>query len=429
MLKQNLLHLKSAIKSGIYLALVFSTLSISGFGSSALRAAAQPCVGGMVDIYPCDNVVLTSHLSLAELGSQGTSDNWGWTDPMTGTEYAILASVESTIFVNLADPENPIVVGNLPTHGNSTIVRDLKVYQNHAFIVADTSGHGMQVFDLTELRNVAAPPVTFSETFHYDGIDEAHNIALNETTAFAYLVAGDTCSGGMHMLDVSIPTAPSFVGCYTDAGSIHDAVCFIYSGPDTEHQGAEICIAADLSGLVNIVDVTDKSSPASLAFAAYGPASISHQGWISDDQRYYFHGDEGDEGGGQVTRTYVWDIQDLDNPTLAGTHSATTLATDHNQYVRGNHLYQANYRAGLRVLEFGDLSVGEMTEVAFLDSRPGQDDSSFGGAWSVYPFFASGQIIFTDTQQGLFVVELPGLSVFSDGFESGDTTLWSGSVP
>eukprot|EP00666_Eupelagonemidae_sp_cell4sb_P004397 gene4397-575_t len=30
--------------------------------------------------------------------------------------------------------------------------RDAKVYKNHAYIVADVSDHGMQVYDLTQLR-------------------------------------------------------------------------------------------------------------------------------------------------------------------------------------------------------------------------------------------------------------------------------------
>ena len=403
---------------------------LSQLSTSGLVAQALPCVGGMVDGYPCSEVILMSRLSEADLGTSGVSDNWGWTDPVTSVEYAILAASEGTIFVSLEDPENPVLIGKLPTHSSPTLVRDLKVFADHAFIVADVGGHGMQIFDLSQLRSVVAPPVTFEETAHYDGIDEAHNIALNPTTGYAYPVLTDTCSGGLHMLDVSTPTAPTFVGCYGAAGAVHDAVCFLYDGPDIEHQGSEICINADLSGAVAIADVTDKANPATLAIEPYPSAVISHQGWISADHRYYFHGDEGDEGGGQTTRTYVWDIQDLDNPFISGTYSATTFAIDHNQYVSGGLLYQANYHAGLRVLELGDLTVGELTEIAFLDTRPGQDDPVMGGAWSVYPFFSSGNIVVTDTQEGLFVVQLAnGAEIFADGFETGDVSAWPVSVP
>ncbi|MCZ6507340.1 MAG: choice-of-anchor B family protein, partial [Acidobacteria bacterium] len=303
-----------------------------------------------------------------------------------------------------------------------------KVHADHAFIVADSKDHGMQVFDLTQLRDVVAPPVVFSETAHYDGISDAHNIAINPATGFAYAVMTNTCSGGLHMIDLSTPTTPVFAGCYSAVGSIHDAVCQVYNGPDVAHQGQEICVVADLSGAVAIVDVTDKMNPETQSTEFYSGASISHQGWMTEDQRYYIHGDEGDENGANNTRTYVFDIQDLDNPFVTGIYMATTSATDHNQYIRGNHVFQGNYRAGFRVLEMGDLSVGELTEVAFLDTWPGSDSNAQSGAWTTYPFFHSGLVIVTDTLEGLFVMR-PEFGLFSDGFESGDTSAWSASVP
>ncbi len=398
--------------------------------ASTARGGALPCIGGQVDGYPCSGVILMSRLSEADLGTESLSDNWGWKDPVTGVEYAILAAREGTIFVSLEDPESPVVIGYLPTYSGPTTVRDLKVYDDHAFIVADVSFHGMQVFDLSRLRTVVTPPVTFSETAHYTRFDSAHNIALNPATGFAYAVQTDSCSGGLHIVDVNTPRVPKFAGCYHDAGSIHDAVCFLYDGPDTEHQGREICIAADWWDGVAIVDVTNKTLPSTLAIETYPTASISSQGWISPDQRYYFHSDQGDEGNDQRTRTYVWDVQDLDNPFIAGTYHASTFATDHNQYVRGNRLFQANHKAGLRVLELGDLSQGELTEIAFLDTRPGEDDHAHGGAWTAFPFFPSGNLVVTDTEQGLFIVQLESQEpIFTDGFETGDLSAWSNSVP
>ena len=392
-------------------------------------SSAQPCIGGLVQGFPCGNVTLMSRLTEADIGTESLSDNWGWEDPSTGIEYAILAAHEGTFFVSLEDPEAPVVLGLLPSHdGLDTLIRDVKVYADHAFVVADISGHGMQVFDLTELRDVDSPPVVFLETAHYESSSMAHNIAINPATGFAFLIAGDDCSGGMHMVDLASPIVPTFAGCYSAAGFVHDAVCQIYGGPDVVHQGREICIVADLSGAVTIVDVTVKSRPVTLSTTSYAGASISHQGWTTEDQRYYLHGDEGDEEGGANTTTYVWDIQDLDNPFVTGTYSAATFATDHNQYIKGNYLYQGNYRAGLRILELGDLSSAELTEVAFLDTRPASDDHALGGAWSAFPFFASGLVIVTDTREGLFVV-LPELEIFADGFESGDTSAWSRTLP
>ena len=97
------------------------------------------------------------------------NDIWGWTDPLDGKEYALLGRTTGTAFIDITDPNNPVYLGNLPTHTVSSLWRDIKVYTDHAFIVSEASGHGMQVFDLTQLRNVPNPPVTFTADAHYSG--------------------------------------------------------------------------------------------------------------------------------------------------------------------------------------------------------------------------------------------------------------------
>ena len=101
------------------------------------------------------------------------------------------------------------------------------------------------------------------------------------------------------------------------------------------------------------------------------------------------------------TRTYLWDVSDLDAPALIGSHDSTTTATDHNQYVKGSYTYQANYRAGLRILDITDIANGNLTEVAFFDVDPGSDSSNYDdGAWSNYPFFDNGIVIVSVIEQG-----------------------------
>ena len=95
--------------------------------------------------------------------STSLNDIWGWTDPQTNREYAIVGMSNGTSFVDISNPENPSYLGRLPTQTSNSTWRDIKVYQNHAFIVSEASGHGMQVFDLTELRNISSP-TTFSNT-------------------------------------------------------------------------------------------------------------------------------------------------------------------------------------------------------------------------------------------------------------------------
>ena len=112
------------------------------------------CENGQADGYPCNSVDLLSRLSLSQLGNPGNAnDIWGWVDPQTGDSYALLGLDTGTAFIRITNPEQPVVVGYLPTHSSASLWRDIKTYKNHAFIVSEAGGQGMQVFDLNQLRD------------------------------------------------------------------------------------------------------------------------------------------------------------------------------------------------------------------------------------------------------------------------------------
>ena len=369
--------------------------------------AVTTCSGGMAGTYPCSNVDLMSFLALADIGGGSANDIWGWTDSSTGKEYAIMGRTNGTSFVDISDPVNPIYLGNLPPHSADSTWRDIKVYADHAFIVTEATNSGMQVFDLTQLRMVASPPATFSETAHYPDFSDAHNLAINEDSGFAYAVGTNTCSGGLHMINIQTPTNPTSAGCFSGDGYTHDAQCVIYDGPDLDHQGKEICFNSNEDTLT-IVDVTNKADPVMLSRTGYSGSRYTHQGWLTEDQGYFLLGDELDEKNNPDvtnTRTYMWNVSDLDGPALIGSHDSTTTAIDHNQYVKGNYTYQSNYHAGLRILDITDIANGNLSEAAFFDFNPGSDPTNVdGGTWSNYPFFDSGIVIVSVIEQGLFIL-------------------------
>ncbi|MCA9939342.1 MAG: choice-of-anchor B family protein, partial [Anaerolineales bacterium] len=275
---------------------------------------------------------------------------------------------------------------------------------NYAFIVSEASGHGMQVFDLTRLRNVPNPPVTFTEDAHYAGWSNAHNVVINEDTGFAYGVGSSACSGGLAMVNIQNPLNPTNAGCFSSDGYTHDAQCVIYQGPDAAYVGKEICFNSNEDTLT-IVDVTNKAAPVQLSRNPYSGSRYTHQGWITDDHHYFLIDDELDEQTfGHNTRTRVFDISSLTAPTLVGYHDGVTPAIDHNMYVVGDYVFQANYRSGLRILDITDVGNANMTEEAFFDIYPSSDSPSFNGAWSVYPYFESGVVVVSGIEQGLFIL-------------------------
>jgi choice-of-anchor B domain-containing protein len=398
-------------------------------GFPAVTGAPAACTGGSASGFECTGFDLVSFLPVSAVGGTrgiGMNDVWGWTDSQTGREYVLAGREDGVGVVEVSDPANPIFVADLPKTQQSPVStwRDIKVYQDHAYVVADgANAHGMQVFDLRVLRDAQNIPMTLEPVTTYDRVNSVHNIVINEETGFAYAVGassgGETCGGGLHMIDIREPQNPTFVGCFADPqtgrdsdGYSHDAQCVVYRGPDEQYQGNEICLGANETAL-SIADVTDKENPVALSRASYPNVAYAHQGWITPDHRWFYMNDELDELNHEMpgTRTLVWDISDLEDPQLVTEHYGATRATDHNLYIVGDLMYQSNYQSGLRVLDISDPAAPR--EVGHFDTVPyGANEPGFGGSWSNFPFFDSGVIAVTSGSEGLFLVKKSDTVVF-----------------
>src|SRR5215212_573323 len=164
-----------------------------------LAMGKTSCVGGMAGTFPCHNVDLASFLPLSDIGGGSVNDVWGWTDPLTGKEYAIVGRSNATSFVDISNPEQPTYLGNLPPHSVDSVWRSIKVYADHAFIVSEADNHGL------------------------------------------------------HVVDIRNPGAPVFAGCVGQDGYTHETQCVIYRGPGLEYQGHEVCFNSNEDTLT-IVD-------------------------------------------------------------------------------------------------------------------------------------------------------------------------------
>jgi choice-of-anchor B domain-containing protein len=392
-----------------------------GTGLGKVTGGEVRCETGKARGFDCGDADLVSFLPNSAIGAKRgimLNDMWGWTDSASQREFALVGRLDGTSFIEVTNPANPVYLGDLPLHQGAqpNLWRDIKVYNDHAFIVSDGAGpHGVQVFDLRQLLTLRNAPVTFTETAHYDRIHSAHNIVINPSTGFAYTVGnsmgGETCGGALHMIDIRDPEHPTFAGCYADpttglqkTGYTHDAQCVIYHGPDEKYRGREICFNASETA-VGVADVTDKQNPKPISTITYPNVAYAHQGWLTEDQKYFLLDDEGDElsGTAPTTRTVVFDVSDLDDPVVAKEFFGTTPATDHNLYVKGNYAYESNYVAGLRILDISDPT--NPREVGFFDTVPyGENQAGFAGSWSNYPFFKSGVVGVTSMREGFFLV-------------------------
>ncbi len=372
---------------------------------AGLAIGPAACIAGNAADFSCSGITLQKRLPHLDMGGASGNDLWGWADPVTAREYALVGQTSGTAFVDVTDAPNPVYLGRLDTATSASTWRDVKVFDDHAYIVADNAGsHGMQVFDLRRLRGVSSPQA-FSVDALYSGFTGAHNIAINEASGFAYAVGTDTCNGGLHIVDIRSPQNPQFAGCHS-ASDTHDTQCVVYQGTDASFVGREICFSSN-EDHIEIVDISDKAAPTTISTAQYPEVGFTHQAWLTRDHRFLLVGDELDESQfNAATRTLVFNVEELSNPSLQFVYSGPTGAIDHNLYVLGNHVFEANYTSGLRVLRFGDLAAQELQEVGYFDTFPANDALGFEGAWSVFPYLPSGNIIVNDTSNGLFVLGL-----------------------
>lgn len=404
------------------------------------------CEGGMAGDYPCRNVDLLSHISIEDLGYTKAmqeayrdpdprgNDIWGWTDPESGKEYAIIGLSGGSSFVDVTDPVNPVVLAFLPTHTSPSIWRDMKVVNDVAFIVSEARDHGLQVFDLKRLRAMTSFRYVDSDT-HYALFGNAHNIISNEETGYVYVVGATqrqyefSCLGGLHFVNVQDPLNPTYEGCFPDDGYTHDAQCVIYHGPDERYQGREICVSFNEDTLT-LVDVTDKASPVLVSKRGYSHAMYTHQGWLTEDHTVVLLDDELDEPyfvspdpeNRGHTITYLWDVSDLENPVLKDHYISTEVAIDHNQYIREGLTYQTNYGAGLRILHV-DQENYTLKEMAYFDCLPTSARlPQFEGTWSNYPYFNSKNVIVSSIEYGLFVVR-PDHAAIQDAIETNSSYM------
>jgi choice-of-anchor B domain-containing protein len=376
----------------------------NGTDSQKIRT---PCENGLAGKYPCKGYDLLAHIELSLFAAEEGNDSWGWTDPTNGKEYVLMGLNNGTAFVDISDPISPVIIGKLPTSTEASPWRDIKVFDNHAYIVSEAADHGVQVFDLTRLRQANA-----LESFTADRvlrtIPTAHNMVVNPESGFGYVVGtnrNDEFVGGVHFLDLNDPQTIRFVGGYGGAGYSHDAQVVNYKGPDQDYFGKEIFIGSNETKLV-VIDVTDKQNPKTISETSYQNTQYVHQGWFDKTQSFFIVGDELDElNSGGKTRTLVFDLNDLDNPMLHHTYYGPTNAIDHNGYVLRDLFYLANYSAGIRVIDISGLADKNMEEIGFFDTFPEHNSTTFNGAWNVYPFFESGVIAISDINRGLFLIK------------------------
>jgi len=303
-----------------------------------------------------------------------------------GREFAVVGLQNAASFVDVTDPYNPFEVGRIP--GSNSIWRDLKYWDRHVYIGTEADD-GIKIVSVDDLDN---PTLINTIT----DVDNSHNVYV-DSDGYLYIVGADDHDVWIYSL--SDPSNPELVGTW------NQEYCH-----DIEVYNNKLYCAAIYSGNFYIVDVQDKTNPFTIASHFTGIDGIStHDVAVTEDENYLFTGDE--NLGGHIK---VWDISDYDNINLVDEYQTPNGAehTSHNLYVRPNtnYLIVSYYADGTRVLDISDPE--NLEEIAYYDMS--DVEGLYVSNWGVYGYLPSGNIISSDIEQGLFVLELGGVSILHD---------------
>lgn len=318
--------------------------------------------------------------------NEDLNDVWGWADPETGIEYAIVGLRNGTSIVSLEDPTNATQVAYIP--GPSSTWRDIKTWGNFAYVTNETS-NGLLVIDMSDLPN-SAPYIEWTPTLPNLGtLDQCHNLYIDEF-GYCYLAGCNLNNGGMLILNVDTETGePEFISAAPPiyAHDVYTVSNRMYSSEIYE-------------GNMAIYDVTDKQDVQLLATQPT-PFSFTHNIWLTDDETVAFTTDERpDAPVAAYDITDLNNIQELDKYNPVGSLGSGVIP--HNVHVWDEYLLISYYTDGGKIV---DASHPEnLIEVGNFDTWLG-NDGGFDGAWGLYPFLPSQTVLVSDINNGLYVLE------------------------
>ena len=329
------------------------------------------------------NMSELGYLDLVSIHNSDASDIWGYVDG-SGNEYAIVGMNNGTSIVNVTDPANLAEVFFEP--GMNSIWRDIKTWNNHAYITTEEP-QGLLIIDLSTLPG--NPNLT---TTYYNGPNgnqwaSAHNLFIDEN-GICYIFGANRGNGGAIMLDLTIdPMNPVEVG-EVDNWYTHDGVA----------RGDTLYMGHINDGYMSIWDVSNKANPVLLGQQTT-PGNFSHNLWMSDDGDYIYTTDE-------ITNGFIGEF-DISDPTniieLDRIQSNPGMdVIPHNSHFLNDYIVTSYYRDGVTVHDVSNK--GNMVEVGNFDTSPSFSGDGFNGCWGVYPWLPSGNIITSDIENGLHIL-------------------------
>jgi choice-of-anchor B domain-containing protein len=333
---------------------------------------------------------------LPDAGSLSYNDVWGYAD-CNGNEYGIFGSSAFVHFFNVTDPSN-IVEMNAFEGGSTTVWRDMKTYEDHAYAVCDNCTEGLMVFDMSSVPTEVSLALQTTDYFN-----SSHNIWVDEEVGRLYAVGTNTNGQGMHVFDLTEdPSNPVLIAePVLEGGYVHDINVF-----------NNIAFASSGNNGLYVYDFTDPANPITLgSLTTYPEQGYNHSSWPTADGTTLIMADETHDRGLKTI-----DVSDFTDMTTLDVFRSELLAPEatgsiaHNPFIRGNFAFVSYYHDGLQVFDLSDPE--NVVQVAGYDTEP--DNTGYGGftgMWGTYPFLPSGTILCSDTHRGFYTFSMDNIDL------------------
>ncbi|MEO8148772.1 MAG: choice-of-anchor B family protein [Bacteroidia bacterium] len=301
-----------------------------------------------------------------------------------GNEYALVGWEFGLSIVNVTNPDSVYEVVNVP--GTQSEWREVKIWGNYAYVTTEAGG-GLQIVDCSNLATSGTATATY---YTGDGAiaGQIGNIhALHIADGYVYLYGSNLFNGAAVICDLNAnPLNPVYQG-HTPGNYVHDG----YVRNDTLWAG-EI-----YQGIFAIYDVSDKTNPV-LINTQTTPGAFTHNTWLNDAGNVLFTTDE-------IANSYLtaYDVSDPNNiteldriQTAPGSNSIV-----HNTHTLNDYEIVSWYTEGVVIVDAARPT--NLVEVAKYDCST-SSGGVFEGAWGVYPYLPSGNLVVSDMFGGLYVI-------------------------
>lgn len=337
---------------------------------------------------PNKNIILGSQLTYGVTGAD--LSNIGGIADSTGKEYALVGWEQGLEIVNVTNPLLPVRDTNIV--GPTSIWREVKTFKKYAYVTTEGGG-GLQIIDLSALPNYRGirskfiqPIITIAGSASTT-LSTIHSLHIDTAKGNLYLYGSNVGNQGALVFSLNDPWNPAYLGALNNE-YIHDG----YVDNDT------LYACNVYAGHFTIVDMTNKTAPTILS-TQNTPNNFTHNSWPTADKQYLFTTDE-------VDNTYLtaYDISDVSQPFEVAriqSQNAGGQAIVHNTHVRNGYAITSWYKDGVVITDVHRPT--NLVNVGWYDTSPASG-GNYDGAWGVYPFLPSGNLVVSDISQGLFVL-------------------------